>query len=311
MSVRASAAGSDAGRLSGVAYALGAFGLWGAFPLYFHAVAAVPAAEILAHRVVWSVVCVAAMLAVWRQWPAVRPALRDRRVLLALAGSSLLIGANWFVFIWAVAEGRVLEASLGYYITPLVSVLIGRLVLGERLWRVQWLAVGVAAAGVGYMLVRAGALPWVSLALAATFSAYGLVRKMVAVGALPGLFVETLLLAPLALGYLVLLTAGGEASFGRLGIGMDLLLAAAGLVTATPLLFYTQAVRRLRLASVGLFQYLTPTCQMLLAVLVFGEAFTATHAVTFGCIWLALALYSGSAWQGRDVPSPIRTRPGG
>ncbi len=293
------AADSSASTVGGMAYALAAFGLWGVFPLYFHAVASVPAFEVLAHRVVWSVLCVALMLSAWRQWPAVRRALAERRTLLALTGSSLLIAVNWLVFIWAVAQGRVLEASLGYYITPLVSVLFGRLFLRERLHRLQWVAVALAGLGVGYMLLRLGALPWVSLALAATFSAYGLVRKLVAVGAIPGLFIETLLLAPVAAGYLLWLTSGGEASFGRQGMSMSLLLAAAGIVTATPLICYTQAVRRLRLASVGLFQYLTPTAQMLLAVLFFGELFTPTHGVTFACIWLALALYTASAWRGR------------
>lgn len=286
---------------SGVAYALGAFGLWGAFPLYFHAVAAVPAPEVLAHRIVWSVVCVAGALGLWRQWPAVGRALADRRTLLALTGSALLISANWLVFIWAVAQGRVLEASLGYYITPLVSVLLGWLVLREQLSPLQWVAVALAALGVGAMLARAGAFPWVSLALAATFSAYGLVRKLTAVGAMPGLFVEVLVLAPLALAYLLL---GGAGSFVAGDAGMSLLLAAAGLVTATPLILYAQAVRRLRLASVGLFQYITPTCQMLLAVFFFGETFTVTHAVTFGCIWFALALYSVSAWRRREAAGP-------
>lgn len=294
--------GRDATDRGGVAYALGAFGLWGAFPLYFHAVAAVPAPEVLAHRIVWSVVCVAGALGLWRQWSAVGRALADRRTLMALVGSALLISANWLVFIWAVAQGRVLEASLGYYITPLVSVLLGWLVLRERLRPLQWIAVALAALGVGAMLARAGALPWVSLALAATFSGYGLVRKLTAVGAMPGLFVEVLVLAPLALAYLLAL--GGAGSLPSAGAGMSLLLAAAGLVTATPLILYAQAVRRLRLASVGLFQYITPTCQMLLAVFFFGETFTVTHAVAFSCIWLALALYSVSAWRRREAPGP-------
>ncbi|MEX0606848.1 MAG: EamA family transporter RarD, partial [Halofilum sp. (in: g-proteobacteria)] len=166
------------------------------------------------------------------------------------------------------------------------------------------LAVAFAAIGVGYMLLSLGALPWVSLALAASFSAYGLVRKVISVGAIPGLFLETLLLAPLALAYLGWLLVAGQSSMGGSTVTLDLLLLAAGVVTATPLLFYTQAVRRLRLASVGLFQYITPTAQMLLAVFVFQELFTVTHGVTFACIWLALALYSASAWQGRGSSGP-------
>jgi len=290
--------------LAGAGYALGAFGLWGTFPLYFKAVASVPATEVLAHRVVWSVFWVALLLFGVRQWPAVRAALRDRYVLGRLLVSSLLIATNWLVFIWAVAHDRVLEASMGYFITPLVNVLLGRLVLGERLYRLQWLAVACAGAGVGFMLARLGALPWVSLTLAVTFASYGLARKTAPVGAIPGLFVETLLLGPVALGYLLLLAGEGGGTFGHAGIGYDLLLAAAGLVTATPLILFAQAARRLRLASVGLFQYLTPTCQLLLAVLLFGEPFTRTHAVTFACIWIGLALYSVSAWRSRGGAAP-------
>ncbi|MDX1610610.1 MAG: EamA family transporter RarD, partial [Halofilum sp. (in: g-proteobacteria)] len=286
------------GSLAGAGYAIGAFGLWGAFPLYFKAVSSVPAMEVLAHRIVWSVVWVAGLLWLLRQWPDVRAALRGPRTRLRLLLSALLISTNWLVFIWAVAQGRVLEAGLGYYITPLVSVLLGRLVLGEALTRLQWAAVALAALGVGYMLAGLGKLPWVSLALAATFGSYGLARKTTAVGAAPGLFVETLLLAPLALGFLLWL--GGDGRFGG-DPGFDLLLVAAGLVTAAPLILFAQAARRLRLASVGLFQYITPTCQVLLAVFVFGEPFTGDHGVTFGCIWLALALYSFSAWR---RPSP-------
>lgn len=280
--------------LAGAGYAIGAFGLWGAFPLYFKAVSGVPAMEVLAHRIVWSVVWVAALLWLLRQWPDVRAALREPRTRWRLLLSALLISTNWLVFIWAVAQGRVLEAGLGYYITPLVSVLLGRVVLGEALTRLQWAAVALAALGVGYMLAGLGTLPWVSLALAATFGSYGLARKTTAVGAAPGLFVETLLLAPLALGFLLWLGDAGH--FGG-DVAFDLLLVAAGLVTAAPLILFAQAARRLRLASVGLFQYITPTCQVLLAVFVFGEAFTAGHGVTFGCIWLALALYSFSAWR--------------
>lgn len=302
MNARAIAAANPRS-LAGAGYALGAFGLWGTFPLYFKAVASVPATEVLAHRVVWSVFWVALLLFGVRQWPAVRAALRDRRVVGRLLVSALLIATNWLVFIWAVAHDRVLEASMGYFITPLVNVLLGRLVLGEQLHRLQWLAVGCAGAGVAFMLARFGALPWVSLTLAVTFASYGLARKTAPVGAIPGLFVETLLLGPVALGYLLLLAGEGAGTFGHAGIGFDLLLAAAGLVTATPLILFAQAARRLRLASVGLFQYLTPTCQLLLAVLAFGEPFTQTHAVTFACIWVGLALYSTSAWRSRGAPA--------
>ncbi|MDZ7749084.1 MAG: EamA family transporter RarD [Halofilum sp. (in: g-proteobacteria)] len=292
--------------LAGAGYALAAFGIWGAFPLYFKAVASVPAPEVLAHRVVWSVFWVALLLFAVRQWAAVRAALASRRTLGMLTVSSLLIAGNWLIFIWAVAHDRVLEASLGYFITPLVSVLLGRIVLAERLERLQWLAVALAALGVAWTLVGLGALPWVSLGLAATFGSYGLARKVIDVGAIPGLFVETLVIGPLALAWLAWLGWRGSGTFGAAGPGFDLLLVAAGLVTATPLILFAQAARRLRLASVGLFQYIVPTAQMLLAVFAFGEAFTPDHAVTFGLIWAGLALYSVSAWRGRGGPTPVR-----
>jgi chloramphenicol-sensitive protein RarD len=283
---------------SGVGYALAAFGLWGGFPLYFKAVASVPAPEVLGHRVVWSVVWVALLLTWVGQWSTVRALLTAPRRRLMLLASSLLIATNWLIFIWAVAHGRVLAASLGYYITPLVSVLLGRIVLGERLQPLQWVAVALAALGVSASLIGFGVLPWVSLGLALTFGSYGLVRKIADVDAIPGLFVETLLLAPVALAFLAWLEAAGTGAFASAGIGLSLLLAAAGLVTAAPLILFAQATRRLRLASVGLLQYLVPTLQMLLAVFAFGEAFTPTHGVTFGCIWVALALYSASVLRG-------------
>jgi len=308
VSARTPAAAPARTPLAGAGYALGAFGLWGAFPLYFKAVASVPATEVLGHRVVWSVAWVAVLLTVLRQWPAVRAVARDWRTLGMLAVSALLISCNWLIFIWAVAHDHVLQASLGYFITPLVSVLLGRIVLSESLSRQQWAAVGVAGAGVLWMLVGVGSVPWISLGLAATFGSYGLARKVIAVGSVPGLFIETALLAPLALGYLVVLGVEGTGRFGSGDVGFDLLLAAAGLVTAAPLILFAQAARRLRLASVGLFQYLTPTCQMLLAVLLFGEPFTSGQVITFACIWVALALYSTSAWRRRGGrrPAPVR-----
>ncbi len=284
---------------TGIAYALSAFGLWGLFPLYFKAVASVPAPEVLAHRVVWSVVFVGVLLVVFRQWRAVGAALRDPRTRRRLVVSSLLISANWLIFIWAIAHARALEASLGYFITPLVSVLLGRLVLGERLSPMQWVAIALAAAGVTWMLLGVGVMPWVALGLAASFGSYGLVRKIADVAAMPGLFVETLIVMPPALAWLAWLGVDGSGAFGAGSAGFDLLLVAAGLVTATPLILFGQATRRLRLASVGLFQYTVPTMQMLLAVFAFGEPFTAGHGVTFACIWAGLALYSASAWDQR------------
>jgi chloramphenicol-sensitive protein RarD len=293
------------GSTAGIAYALGAFGLWGLFPLYFKAVAVVPATEVLAHRIVWSALCVAALLCVLGRWATVGTLARQATVRQRLLVSALLIGANWLVFIWAVAHDRVLQASLGYFVTPLVSVVLGALVLGERLQARQWLAVALAGAGVAWMLAAVGVVPWVALTLAISFSSYGLTRKLADVPAIPGLFVETAILAPVAIAWLAWLAAQGQGHLGRFGLGFDLLLMAAGVVTATPLILFGQATRRLRLASVGLFQYLVPTTQMLLAVFAFGEAFTRNHAVTFGCIWAGLALY---AWTSQREPAPPRAR---
>jgi chloramphenicol-sensitive protein RarD len=275
---------------AGLLYGLAAFSLWGLFPLYFKAVAAVPAPEVLAHRIVWSVVCVGLLLVVVRQWPAVIALVRDRAKRRYLALSALLIAGNWLLFIWAVAHEHVLQASLGYFVTPLLSVLLGRLVLGERLRAHQWLAVALAGAGVTWLVVGLGVVPWVALGLAASFGSYGLVRKIANVRAIPALFVEITVLAPPALAWLVWLGAEGAGHLGAHGLGLDLLLAAAGVVTATPLILFGQATQRLRLAAVGLLQYIVPTMQMLLAVVVFAEPFTHHHGVAFVCIWMGLAL---------------------
>lgn len=292
-------ADEQARRATGAGMAVAAFGLWGMLPLYFKAVGAVPAEEVLGHRVVWTVLWTGLLLTLLRRWGDVRLACGDRRMLLTLAGSALLICTNWLIFIWAVTNDRVLEASLGYFITPLINVLLGRIVLGETLGRIQWLAVGLAAFGVGWMLWQLGIVPWVALSLGLLFGAYGLVRKMAPVGAVSGLFVETTLLAPFALAYLGWLAWQGSGALGTVDPALDVLLLAAGVVTAAPLILFAGAARRLRLATLGLVNYLTPTLQMLLAVAVFGEAFTATHAVTFGCIWAALALYSGRSMYAR------------
>lgn len=297
---------ADRRAVTGGGLAVAAFGLWGVLPLYFKAVSAVPAPEVLGHRVIWSVVWVALLLTFIGRWSEVRAVLENRRVLAALAGSALLISANWLIFIWAVAHDRVLEVSLGYFITPLINVLLGCAVLRETLGRVQWIAVALAAFGVAWMLWRVGVVPWVALGLATLFASYGLVRKMVPVGAVSGLFVETALLSPLAGLYLGWLAWQDEGALGAISPMFDALLVAAGLATAVPLILFAGAARRLRLASLGLLNYLTPTLQMLLAILVFGETFTSTHAVTFGCIWIALALYSSRGLRSRPAAALAR-----
>lgn len=291
---------AEARRAAGVGLAIASFSLWGGLPLYFKAVEMLPPIEILGHRVVWSLFWTALLLTVVAQWREVRAVLADRRMLVTLTGSALIISVNWLIYIWAVANDRVLEASLGYFITPLFNVIMGRVFLGETLGRVQGAAVGLAAVGVGWMLWQVGVVPWVALSLGALFASYGLVRKMAPVGAPTGLFVETALLTPLAVLYLAWLAWQGVGAMGTVSLAFDGLLVAAGLVTAAPLILFAAAARRLRLSTVGLLFYMTPTIQMLLAVFVFGEPFTVDHAVTFGCIWTALALYSGrSLYQHR------------
>ncbi|HYD52208.1 MAG TPA: EamA family transporter RarD [Gemmatimonadaceae bacterium] len=295
-------------RSRGLAFALLAYAAWGFFPIYFKALAHVPALEVLAHRVVWSVVLLSIATPLLGRWTTTLEALGPRKRLL-VATSALLIAANWGVYIWAVQAGRVLQASLGYYVNPLVSVLLGVLFLGERLRRLQTVAIALAAMGVGVLVVDRGELPWLPLSLALTFGLYGLVRKRAGVDPVGGLLAETALLAPVALAFVALLTTRDQGSFGD-GAGTTLLLLAAGPVTAIPLIWFALGVRSLPLSTVGLLQYLTPTLQFLLAVLVYREHFTAAHAVAFAFIWSALALYSwdslraGAAPQNADTSTP-------
>jgi chloramphenicol-sensitive protein RarD len=285
----------------GVLFALAAFLAWGANPLYFKAVAEVPIAEVLAHRVVWAVALLALWIGVRRRWGLVGAALADRRTCRVLLLTTVILTVNWLIYIWAIAADRVLETSLGYYVNPLVNVVLGMAVLRERLSPLQLGAVALAAVGVANLAVAVGGFPWVALSLAVTFGIYGLLRKTAQVDSPTGLFIETSMLFPAALGYIVWLAVAGGGRFGTMDARTDVLLVMAGPVTALPLIWFTHAARRLRYATVGLFQYISPTGHFLLAVLVFGEAFTAAHAVTFACIWTALALFTvdtlRTAWQ--------------
>jgi chloramphenicol-sensitive protein RarD len=274
-------------------FAVGAYGFWGFVPLYFKAVRAVGPAEVLAHRIVWSAVTVAVVVALLGRSSAVMAAVRAPGRVKLLALSSVLVATNWLLFIWAVTSGRILESSLGYYINPIVSVLLGSIVLRERLHAVEWSSVGLAACAVLWLTVSLGVFPTLPLALALTFGFYGLVRKSAKVGAIEGLAIETALLLPLALGYLVWLGVRGELAFGHRSLTLDLLLAAAGPVTAIPLLCFAAAVSRLRLATMGLMQYLSPTIQFVLAVAVYREPFGRERLIAFVLIWAALALFAG------------------
>ena len=277
----------------GIAYAALAFLIWGLFPLYFKALHEVPPVQILAHRMVWSLVFLCAVLTVRRQWQWLPDVLRRPRVVATFTLSALLLSANWFIYIWAVNNGHVIDASLGYFINPLVNVLLGLLVLKERLRPGQWGAIGVAALGVLWLTWQAGQLPWIALLLAGTFGAYGLLRKTAALAALEGLSFETLLLFPVAAIYVGWLTMDGSNAF--LNTPSDAtrwLLAAAGPITAIPLLLFASGARQIPLSVLGLLQYLSPTLQFLLGVWLFHEAFTADRLVGFALIWLALALFA-------------------
>ncbi len=279
---------------AGVAYAAAAYLWWGTFPVYFRALAGVPAAEILTHRIIWSVVFLAVLITARRSWSAVLQQLRSPGTLRSLALTAIFISSNWLIYIWAVNSGRVLEASLGYFVNPLVTVLLGVLFLRDRLTPRQVLAIALAALGVVWLIVRAGRVPWVALTLATTFGMYGLLRKKVRVDAVAGLLGEVGLLAPLAALYLAWLHHGGAGHFG-IGARQTVLLAASGVVTALPLIWFANGVERLRLSTIGLLQYLNPSFQFAIAVFAFGEHFTSDHAIAFGCIWVSLAVYTAEA----------------
>jgi chloramphenicol-sensitive protein RarD len=282
-------------RRTGAFYGLAAYGWWGLAVIYFKAVAHVPPLEVLAQRVVWSLPLLFGLLALRGRLGEIRAALRDRRTLAILLVTTLLIGSNWLIYIVAVSTGHILQSSLGYYINPLVNVVLGMAFLGERLRPAQWASVLLATAGVLYLALSYGRPPWFALSLAGTFALYGLLRKTVRAEGSVGLTVETTLLLPAALGFLLVQGMRGSLAFGHVSLPTDLLLAASGLVTAMPLIWFANAIRRLPLTTMGFLQYLSPTLQFLLAVAVYGEPFTRAHLLTFGCIWTALALYSVDA----------------
>ncbi|MBX8537265.1 EamA family transporter RarD [Pseudomonas cichorii] len=275
---------------------LSAYIIWGLFPMYFKLLAAVPALEIIIHRAIWSALFGSLLLLFWKHpgwWRELRENPK-RLAVLALSGS--LIACNWMVYVWAVNNGRMVEASLGYYINPLVNVLLGMLLLGERLRRLQWLAVLLAAAGVAQQVWQVGNLPWVSLILPLTFGFYGLIRKKAPVAALPGLVVETWMLVPLALAWLLLNPIAQTAQPEFWTTSQALWLAAAGPVTLVPLVCFNAAARHLPYTTLGFLQYIAPTLVLALAVLLYGEHLNTSTIVTFVFIWAGLAIYSIDAW---------------
>ncbi len=278
--------------LIGVAYALAAYLLWGLTPIYWKELRAFSGLEILAQRVVWSLLFLAILIAIFRQWSAVRRVIGSWRRLAPLIVTAVLVSFNWGVYIWAVNAGNVLEASLGYFMTPLISVLLGVIFLRERLRRWQGLAVLLAGAGVVILTVSIGVFPWVGLSLAVSFGFYGLIRKIVPTEPLVGLITETTLLLPVALVYIAYISATGTAVAKSADLGLWLLLIGGGVVTSLPLLWFTQAAKRLQYSTLGLVQYVAPSIQFMLAVFLYGERFTNAHLVTFACIWVGLVIYT-------------------
>ncbi|QNM82198.1 EamA family transporter RarD [Sphingomonas sabuli] len=276
--------------LAGLWFGLGAYGLWGVLPIYFKALAAVGPVDIVAHRVAWSVPFLALLLLLFARTGEVRAVLRQRRTMVLLAASACLIAVNWLLYVYAVTTGHILAGSLGYYLNPLVNVVMGRFILKERLGWLQWAAVVVALAGISALAYQSLGQLWISLALAFSFATYGLLRKIASVEAVAGLAIETTLLLPLALLWLAWGVAAGGPAFGPTRTDTILLLL-AGVATSVPLLLFTAAARRLRYSTLGMLQFIAPTLQFIIAVAFYGEAFTAAHAVAFGAIWIALILY--------------------
>jgi chloramphenicol-sensitive protein RarD len=276
----------------GVASALSAFLIWGFSALYYRAIGEAPALEIIAHRAIWSLLFTLILVGFIGQMRTFIRLFSNRKMLLTLLTSSILVSVNWLGFIWAVNNEKALEASMGYFIMPIVMVVLGRLFLDERLNRNQIISLILVCLGVLNLLIAIQQLPWIALLLAISFGFYSLVRKKIDVSALVGLTMECLFLAPLAVGYLWLLHREETLVFGTQTLSFDLLLVGSGLMTALPLILFTSASKHLRLGTVGLLQYLNPTCQFLLAVFLFDEPFSQPHLITFSLIWLGLIVFT-------------------
>ena len=294
---------------AGILFGLGAYLWWGAIPIFFKALAAVGPTAVVAHRILWSLGLLAVLLTLWKRWRSFGAALRQPRIVGMLAVTALLISCNWLAYVWAIVHDHVLAASLGYYLNPLVNVLLGVLLLKERLSRLQWGAVTLAGAGVAVLAVGAASALWISLTLACSFSLYGLLRKITPVDSIEGLTVETLLLAPLALAWLIWLDGQGDAVFG-IDPATDMLIIASGVVTATPLLLFNAAAKRLSYSVLGFLQYVSPSIQLLLAVLLYDEPVTPAHMLCFALIWSALVLFAADGYRNSRVAARERAAAG-
>ncbi len=277
---------------TGILCAIGAYALWGLFPVYWKAMRSVPATEILCHRMVWSLVVMLVILGSRKRWQWLRRAVTDPITRVTFLGTASLLAINWFTYVWAVNSGHLVEASLGYFINPLLTVLLGVVFLRERPRTWQWVAVLVAASGIMFLTLRYGAFPWIGLLLAATFGTFGLLRKTTSLDTMEGLSLETMIFFVPAVTYLLYLEHTGNASFGHMGLAVTVLLSLAGIVTILPLILFVTAARRITLTNLGLLHYITPTLQFLLGVFVYGEPFTGTRLIGFSIIWTALLIYS-------------------
>jgi chloramphenicol-sensitive protein RarD len=275
----------------GTCYAIGAYALWGLLPIYWKWLLHVPATQVLCHRILWSFITLVVIILISRQWRAFREAIADLRMLRAYAIAAVLISINWLTYIWAVNAGFIVETSLGYFINPLLSVLLGVVFFRERLRPLQWAAIALACAGVVYLTYAYGSLPWIALTLAVTFCAYGLVKKTAPLGSLHGLTLETLVLLVPAIMFLVYSDMAGNGALFNSGAISDVLLMGAGIITAVPLLLFSSAARRIPLSLIGILQYISPTLQFLLGVMVYKEPFAATKFIGFGIVWAALIIY--------------------
>ncbi len=284
--------------------AMSAYVIWGFFPIYFKIIAAVPAMEILAHRIVWALPLGALIIAYRKQWPAVKKAIITPRTLMYLLLSSFFVGLNWGVYIWAVQIGQIMQASLGYYINPLIFVLVGVFVFAEKLRVLQFIAVALAAIGVAILTVQSGQVPWISLILAGSWTIYGVIRKQLDVGAMPGLFIETIILCPMAIGYLIFLTLQGEISLTPSDPSLAFWIFMAGPLTVLPLLAFAVAAKRLTLSLLGFLQFIGPTLQFFCA-LYYGEPLTTARLMCFIFIWSAVVVFCIGAWKkGRETRLP-------
>jgi len=275
----------------GILNAFGAYLIWGLVPVYWKLIKHVPAIQLIGHRIIWSFILLAAVLLVTRKWSELCSLASNRKVLRIYFVAAILVGFNWFIYVWAVNSGYIVEASLGYFINPLFSVLLGVVFLRERLRLVQWLSVGLAATGVLYLTIAFGRPPWIALGLTVTFGLYGLVKKTAPLSSINGLTLESGILFLPGLIFLGYQDWIGQGAFLHTGIGSDLLMAGAGLITTIPLVMFSYAAQRIPLTTIGLMHYITPTCQFFLGVLVYGEAFSRAQALGFGIVWAALVIF--------------------